>query len=163
MDSVFGGYTCGAPKVSGVQCHHMIAVVKSSRVEGLTVTNAMPIWWSTKKWRNQYPQGQKCTNINMSTLTTNHKADPTWRYCPPSIAPQKSGRPKTAKRFKSPQELTTQKKAKVSNQQQMENESKKAAKMKKGEKQGKKKKNRLSVKNGCSVRDGYYGHLVEMY
>jgi hypothetical protein len=49
MDSVFGGCTCGAPKVNGVPCHHMIAVVKSSRVEGLTTTNAMPSWWSTKR------------------------------------------------------------------------------------------------------------------
>ncbi len=32
MDSVFGGCTCGSPKVNGVPCHYMIAVVKSSRV-----------------------------------------------------------------------------------------------------------------------------------
>jgi hypothetical protein len=76
----------------------------------------------------------------MTTLTTNHTADPTCRYCPPSVAPRKAGRPKTAKRFKSPLELTNQKKAKVSVQQQMENESEKAAKMKKGEKQAKKRK-----------------------
>jgi hypothetical protein len=140
MDSVFGGCTCGSPKVNRVPCHHLIAVVKSSRVEGLTASNAMPSWWSTKKWHNQYPQGVKCANINMSTLTTNHTADPTWRYCPPSIAPHKSGRPKTAKRFKSPLELTKQKKAKVSIQKQMENESKKTVKMKKGVNQGKKRK-----------------------
>ena len=44
MDSVFGVCTCGAPNVNGIPCHHMIAVVKSSRVEGLTATNAMPSW-----------------------------------------------------------------------------------------------------------------------
>jgi hypothetical protein len=118
----------------------MIAVVKSSRVEGLTSTNAMPSWWSTNKWRNQYPQGHICANIHLSTLTTNHTADPTCRYCPPSIAPRKAGRPKTPKRLKSPLELTNQKKATVSVQQQMEKESKKAAKMKKGEQQAKKRK-----------------------
>ena len=35
MDSVFGGCTCGAPKVNVVPCHHMIAAVKSSRVDGV--------------------------------------------------------------------------------------------------------------------------------
>ena len=140
MDSVFGGCTCGSPKVNGVPCHHMIAVVKSSRVEGLTSTNAMPCWWYTKKWRNQYPQGQIGSNINMSSLTANHTADPTWRYCQPSIAPRKAGRPKTETRFKSPVELTKQKKAKVSVQQEMTKESKKAARMKKGEKLAKKRK-----------------------
>jgi len=140
MDSVFGGCTCGSPKVNGVPCHHMIAVVKSSRVEGLTSTNSMPCWWYTKKWRNQYPQGQIGSNINMSSLTANHTADPTWRYCQPSIAPRKAGRPKTETRFKSPVELTKQKKAKVSVQQEMTKESKKAARMKKGEKQAQKRK-----------------------
>jgi len=133
MDSVFGGCTCGAPKVNGVPCHHMIAVVKISRVDGLTTKNAMPSWWSTKKWRNQYPQGMQCATINMITLTNKHTADPSWRYCLPSIAWQKSGRPKNAKRFKSPLELTKQKKAKVSIQKQMENESKKTVKMNNGE------------------------------
>ena len=75
MDSVFGGCTCGAPKVNRVPCHHMIAVVKSSRVDGLTATNAMPSWWLTEKWSNQYPQGTQCATINMSTLTNNHTAD----------------------------------------------------------------------------------------
>ena len=61
MDSVFGGCTCGAPNVNGIPCHHMVAVVKSSRIEGLIATNAMPSWWSTKKWSNQYLQGQTST------------------------------------------------------------------------------------------------------
>jgi hypothetical protein len=118
----------------------MIAVVKSSRVEGLTTTNAMPSWWYTKKWRNQYPQGLILTNINMSSLTANHTADPTWSYCQPVIAPRKAGRPKIGNRFKSPVEVTKQKKAKVSVQQEMTKESKKAAKMKNVEKRAKKRK-----------------------
>ena len=40
--SVFGGCSCGLPYTDGVPCHHMVAVVKSSRIEGLTASNAMP-------------------------------------------------------------------------------------------------------------------------
>ncbi len=99
----------------------------------------------------------------MSSLTANHTADPTWTYCAPSIVPRKTGRPKTEKRFKSPVELTKQKKAKVSVQQEMENESKKAARMKKGKTSQKDKEIGLSVKDGSWLRDGYFGHLVQMY
>ena len=82
----------------------------------------------------------QCATINMSTITNKHTADPSWRYCPPSIAPRKSGRQKKTKRFKSPLELTKHKKAKVSVQQQMGKKSKKAANMKRRENQGKKRK-----------------------
>ena len=130
--------------MNGIPCHHFIAVVKSSSVEGLTAINAMPSWWSKNKWRNQYPQGATYANINMSTLTTKHTADPSWRYCPPYIAPQKTGSPKNDKRIKSQLETTKQKKAKESVQQQMDKESKKAAKVKEakssGETKGEKRK-----------------------
>jgi hypothetical protein len=46
--SVFGGCSCGLPYIDGVPCHHMVAVVKSSRIEGLTASNVMPYWWSTE-------------------------------------------------------------------------------------------------------------------
>ena len=55
QESVFGGCSCGLPYTDGVPCHHMVAVVKSSRIEGLTASNAMPYCWSTECWRNQYP------------------------------------------------------------------------------------------------------------
>ena len=46
--SVFGGCSCGVPNTDGIPCHHMIAVVKSGRIDGLTPTNAMPFWWTTE-------------------------------------------------------------------------------------------------------------------
>ncbi len=53
--SAFGGCSCGVPNTDGAPCHHMVAVVKSSRIEGLTPTNAIPYWWSTECWRKQFP------------------------------------------------------------------------------------------------------------
>ena len=163
MDSVFGGCTCGAPNVNGIPCHHMISVVKSSRVEGLTATNAMPSWWSTKTRRNQYSQEAKCASINMSTLTTNHTADQSWRYCPPYIAPQKSGRPKIAKRFKSPLEQMKQKKEKVSVQKQMENESKSQQRQQGHKIKAKRERNRTECQRWLLAQRWIFGHLVIMY
>jgi hypothetical protein len=42
--SVFRGGSCGFPYTDGIPCHYMVAVVKSSRIEGLTATNSMPVW-----------------------------------------------------------------------------------------------------------------------
>jgi hypothetical protein len=42
---MFGGCSCGGPYTDGIPCHHMVAVVKSSRIEGLTAKNSMP--WNT--------------------------------------------------------------------------------------------------------------------
>jgi hypothetical protein len=42
--STFGGCSCGGPYTDGIPCHHMVAVVKTSRIEGLTATNSMPVW-----------------------------------------------------------------------------------------------------------------------
>jgi hypothetical protein len=50
--SMFGGCSCGILYTDGIPCHHMVAVVKSSRIEGLTATNSMPVWWITECWRN---------------------------------------------------------------------------------------------------------------
>ncbi len=33
--SLFGGYSCGVPNTDGLPCHHMVAVVKSFKIEGL--------------------------------------------------------------------------------------------------------------------------------
>ena len=134
MGSNFGGCTCGAPNVNGVPCHHMIAVVKSSRVEGLTSNNAMPNWWTTQMWRKQYPKWNGHEILNKSSLTSNHTPDPIWRYCPPYAAPSKPGRPKIPKRFKSPLELMKKKKAKVGEHKMLESKkSSKDGKMKKAE------------------------------
>jgi hypothetical protein len=69
QDSVFGGCSCGLPYTDGVPCHHMVAVVKSSRIEGLTASNAMPYWWTTECWRNQFPVDTNVTcNFDMELL-----------------------------------------------------------------------------------------------
>ena len=114
MGSVFGGCSCGAPSVKGIPCHHMIAATKCGRIEGLNPTNAMPLWWTTIMWRKQYPRNLNHTTVTMNTLTSNHIADNSLRYCPPNAAARKAGRPKgTSKRCKSPME-GSKKKVKVS-------------------------------------------------
>ena len=81
----------------------MVAVVKSSRIEGLT-PNAMPYWWSTKCWRKQFPFECNVTfdsGIETIRATT---ANTTLKYIPPYAAARKAGRPKMDKRIKSPLE-----------------------------------------------------------
>lgn len=104
--SVFGGCSCGVPNTDGIPCHHMIAVVKSGRIEGLTPTNAMPFWWTTECWKQQYPEDVEVScNFDLSTLRRTPE-DGLMRYCPPYTAPNKAGRPKNEKRMKSPVEGT---------------------------------------------------------
>ena len=102
--SAFGGCSCGVPNTDGAPCHHMVAVVKSSRIEGLTPTNAMPYWWSTECWSKQFPFGCNTTfdsGIETIRATT---ADTTLKYIPPYAATRKAGRSKMDKQIKSPLE-----------------------------------------------------------
>jgi hypothetical protein len=132
MGSVFGGCSCGAPLTDGVPCHHMIAVVKSSRIKGLNENNAMPCWWTTEMWRLQYPlDSTVLCDFDMNTLKDKHTVDTTMRYCPPYVAPTKAGRPKTEMRLKSSLEGNINKRKKKSIGETMEQESKKAKTMKK--------------------------------
>jgi len=102
--SAFGDCSCGLPCTSGVPCHHMVAVVKSSRIEGLTASNVMPYWWSTECWRNQYPFDTNVTcDFDMEAIRAT-TPEGTMRYCPPYAAARKSGCPKIDKRHKSPLE-----------------------------------------------------------
>ena len=102
--SAFGDCSCGLPCTSGVPCHHMVAVVKSSRIEGLMASNAMPYWWSTECWRNQFPVDTNVTcNFDMGAIQATPE-DTTMRYCPPYAAARKTGCPKIDKRLKSPLE-----------------------------------------------------------
>ena len=69
LGTVFGGCSCGIPYTDGVPCHHMIAMVKSSRIEGLNPNNAMPFWWTTECWRRLYPADTNVTcNFDMDAL-----------------------------------------------------------------------------------------------
>ena len=74
----------------------------------------MPNWWTTWMWQQQYPQdAEVLCDFNMNTLQTNHTPDTSLMFCPPYAAPNKSGRSKNQKRFKSP--LEGNKKRKESN------------------------------------------------
>ena len=110
MGSLFGGCTCGGPLTAGVPCHHMVAVVKSSRILGLNESNAMPKWWTTEMWRLQYPkEGNALCDFDMTSIKVNHRPDTKMRYCPPYATANKAGRPKDEKRIKSCLEGNTQK------------------------------------------------------
>jgi hypothetical protein len=63
--SLFGGCSCGVPNTNGIPCHHMCAVVKSYRIDGLNETNVMPTWWHISYWRKQYPSD----SLFLATLT----------------------------------------------------------------------------------------------
>ena len=82
--SAFCGCSCGLPYTVGVPCHHIVAVVK-----------AMPYWWSTACWRNQYSVDTNVTcNFYMEVLRATTLEDRTMRYCPPYAAARKAGCPK---------------------------------------------------------------------
>jgi hypothetical protein len=100
----FGGCSCGIPYTDGIPCHHMVAVVKSSRIEDLTAVKSMPVWWLTECWCNQYSADTNETHhFDMDTLKSTPE-DAAMRYCPPYAAPRKAGHPKNNKRVKSPLE-----------------------------------------------------------
>jgi len=84
--SLFGGCSCGVPNTDGLPCHHMVAVVKSYKIEGLNETNVMPIWWHTSHWRKQYPwECQYVCNFDMERLrnSTTAKVEKAYVLCPP--------------------------------------------------------------------------------
>jgi hypothetical protein len=95
----------------------MVAVVKLSRIEGLTATNSMPTWRSTECWRKQYPADTNVScNFDMDVLRT-FPEDSAMRYCPPYAAARKAGRPQIDKRIKSPFEGKQKRKSIVSTQE----------------------------------------------
>jgi hypothetical protein len=101
MGSHFGGCTCGKANTESVPCHHMVAVVKSARVAGLTPTNCMPKWYTTEMWRLQYPMDQhSLCDFSIESLKQSELPQTSMRYCPPYSAPNKAGRPKEGKRTK---------------------------------------------------------------
>jgi hypothetical protein len=111
MGSFFGGCNCGIPNVDAVPCHHMVAVVKCGRVKSLTPNNVMPRWWTTEMWRKQYPAALTSLNdFSLETLKLTEQPDKTMKYCPPFVAPNKTGRPSQGQRIKGPLEETKPKK-----------------------------------------------------
>jgi hypothetical protein len=97
----FGGCSCGILHTDGIPCHHMVAVVKLSKIEDLTATNSMPVWWSMECWHNQYhADTNKTCHFEVDTLRSTLE-DAAMRYCLPYAAPRKAGHPMNNKCMKS--------------------------------------------------------------
>jgi hypothetical protein len=96
LESYFGTCTCGIPAKEGVPCKHMVVIVKSSAIPGLTRMGIMPYFWSTEQWKHQYPIEVMCnTNVTMAQVKLNTTLkDDRLRYCPDWSIGKKPGRPK---------------------------------------------------------------------
>ncbi len=82
-DSRFGTCNCGKPAKDGVPCKHMVAVVKSSCIDGLSQIQMMPYWWTNAHWQAQYAVDVKCrADIVISTIKDKYTPDKTLCYCP---------------------------------------------------------------------------------
>ena len=91
----------------------MIAVTKSSAIEGLTQVNIMPSWCYTLVWREQYGEGTVFqAGFDMQFLKEKWQPNPKLRYCPKLAAAAKTGRKKNLKRHKSPLEKGKKRKKK---------------------------------------------------
>jgi hypothetical protein len=100
--TLFGGCSCKIPNTDDVPCHHMVAVVKSYKIEGLNETNVMPIWWHTSHWRKQYPvESVVFCDFDIESLQKHTTAsDKKYKLCPPYAGPRKGGRPREEKQIK---------------------------------------------------------------
>ena len=107
--SRFGSCSCGAPKVLGIPCKHMAAVVQA-RYNDLTQTNIMPFWWSVAELHVQFPMTESNPErITLEYVINSGIADINLRYCPSLVAVQKTGRPKKGKRIKGAAEKNAKK------------------------------------------------------
>ncbi len=94
-DSRFGTCNCGKPAKDGVPCEHMVAVVKSSHIDGLSQNQMMPYWWMNAHWQAQYAGNVECrADIAISTIKDKYTPDKTLCYCPAWTAGKKKGHPK---------------------------------------------------------------------
>ena len=132
MGSYFGKCSCGRTETEGAPCHHMMAVVRSGKIRVLTAENVMPYWYTTEKWRLQYPKDQHpLCDFSMESVKASHAPQTSWRYCPPYVAPNKAGRPKEGKRVKGVLEETKPKMMKGSASEAAEDWNRKQTKKKK--------------------------------
>ena len=96
FESRFGTCNCGKPAKDGIPCEHMVAVVKSSMIGGLSRIQIMPYWWTTAHWRTQYAVGVECRgDVSISTIKGKYSPDKTLCYCPAWTAGKKKGCPKS--------------------------------------------------------------------
>lgn len=106
--TLFGGCSCGVPNTDGIPCQHMVAVVKSYKIDGLNETNVMPIWWHTSHWRKQYPfMATSTSNFDIQSLrhVDSTKVESSYALCPPYAGPKKAGRPREEKQIKGAVEI----------------------------------------------------------
>jgi hypothetical protein len=101
VGSKFGSCTCGLPAKDGIPCRHMVVVVKSATIYGLSRIGIMPYWWTTAHWRTQYPENTYCrTDISIEGVKATSRPEDDIVYCPAWTAANKKGRPKGNARMK---------------------------------------------------------------
>ena len=72
--SRFGDCTCGITKTKTFPCKHMVAVVKSSVIDGLRQLNVMPYWCTTAASHLQFPQNSSIrAEIDIRSLKAKHE------------------------------------------------------------------------------------------
>ena len=105
--SRFGKCSCGVTKTKTIPCVHVVAVMKSTKVPGLTSVNMMPSWCYTAVWREQFGMGTVLNaGFDIHYLKNNYHPNPKLRYCPKMAAAERTGRKKSLRRHKSPLELS---------------------------------------------------------
>jgi hypothetical protein len=94
-ESRFGTCNCGKPAKDGVPCKLMVAIVKSSCIDGLSRIQMMPYWWTNAHWRAQYAVDVDCrAEIAISTIKDKYTPDKALCYCPAWTAGKKKKSPK---------------------------------------------------------------------
>ncbi len=102
LGSRFRKCTCGFPNKEGIPCHHMVAVCKLGRIDGLSRSSIMPHWYTTAQWHNQFPKKSYIdTHQTLKSIKANSTPHDDLSYCPNWLGPQKKGRPKKEKCKKS--------------------------------------------------------------
>ncbi len=102
MGSRFGPCTCGKPTTDGVPCKHMVAIVKASKIEGLSRIQIIPYWLTSAYWQAQYAADVYCrTDVLMNAIKTTSNPEDDLRYCLAWTAGNKKGWPKKNIRQKS--------------------------------------------------------------
>ena len=84
----------------------MVAVVKSGRINGITVEDLMPWWWTTRQWHLQLPKDTNVlSNISISSLKEAFNTNLKIHYCPDLTTANKAGQPKKGKHIPSAVEI----------------------------------------------------------
>lgn len=104
-DSMFGDCTCGVTQTKTIPCRHMVALVQSGFILGLTQLSVMPKWCTTATWPDQYLEGTTMERVwDIHNLKMDCKPRRSICCCPKIAAPNKHGATKHGKRKKGPME-----------------------------------------------------------